>query len=133
MLPPKRWNNHGAFPNIGLFSIAHCKVIALYLFCLIFGIIYLLLTFLWFHLLHYSDSCCSFSLLKAIAISISLLFTIAFKSKKINNYCCWDSWKCGNYTESNTEKKPWINVQNQYKKRREVKSDNFGYFKVKEQ
>ena len=31
--------------------------------------------------------------------------------KKSNNYCYCSSWKSDNYTESNTEKKPRINVK----------------------
>ena len=64
-----------------------------------------------------SDSCRSFSLLKAIAKRLPLLFANAFKSD--------------NYMGSNTEKKSWTNLQNLYKNwSKEIKSDNFCYRKV---
>ena len=34
---------------------------------------------------------------------------------KSDSYCCCNSWKSNNYTWSNTEKKPWTNLQTQYK------------------
>ena len=105
LLPPKYKiiimpSNHSNFQycdsNIGLFSIAPCKVITLNSLC---------------------DSCRSFSLLKAIAIILPLLFANAFKSD--------------NYMGSNTENKPWTNLQNSYKNlSKDIKSDNFCYRKV---
>ena len=97
LLPPKYEiimvpSNHSFFQycdrNIRLFSIAPCKVIT-----------------------HpYLDSCRSFSLLKAIAIRLPLLFANAFKSVMSDNYCCRNSWKSDNYMGSYTEKKPWTNL-----------------------
>ena len=85
--------NHLSFQycdsSIGLFSIAPCKDIVLNLLCFIFCIISLPLSSI--SLLYsycssnYSDSCRSFSIIKAIAINFSLLFTIAFKIEKCNN------------------------------------------------
>ena len=63
--------------NIWLFSIAPCKDITLNPFCILFGISSLLL-FWWLSLWSYR----SFSLLKAIAKRLPLLFANAFKSVK---------------------------------------------------
>ena len=120
-------SNHSFFQycgsNIGLFSIAPCKVIILNPFCILFGISSLLL-FWWLSLQSYRSSnfrdiasCRSFSLLKAIAKRLPLLFANDFKSD--------------NYSESNTEKKPWTNLQYLYKNlSKEIKIDNFCYRKV---
>ena len=54
----------------------------------------------------------------AIAKSFPLLFAIAFRIKKSENYLYRD-------TESNTEKKSGINAQNRYKKIKVIKSDIF--------
>ena len=97
LLPPKYEiimlpSNHSFFQNcdsnIGLFSIAPCKVINFNPFCILFGTSSLLL-FWWLFLYSYrssnyrdSDSCRSFSLLKAIAKRLQLLFANAFKSVK---------------------------------------------------
>ena len=44
---------------------------------------------------------------------LSTTIAIAF----IDNYCNYNSWKSYNYTtERITEKKPWINARNRYKK-----------------
>ena len=132
LLPPKYKiiimpSNHSNFQycdsNIGLFSIAPCKVITLNSLCILFGISSLLL-FWWLPFLSYrssnyrdSDSCHSFLLLKAIAIILPLLFANAFKSD--------------NYMGSNIENKPWTNLQNSYKNlSKDIKSDNFCYRKV---
>ena len=85
MLP----SNHSLFQycdsNIGLFSIAPCKVINFNPFCILYGI-----------------------------------------SPLLRN-----SWKSDNYMGSNTEKKPWTNLQNSYKNwSKEIKSDNCCYRKV---
>ena len=70
--------------------------------------------------------CRSFSLLKAIAIRLPLLFANAFKSVKERQLLQSD-----NYMGSNTEMKPWTNLQNLYKNwSKEIKSDNFCYRKV---
>ena len=71
---PKMHNNYGAiqlfiipiwpYSNIGLFSIAPCKVITLIFFCFIFGISSLLLSFI------------------SLSIVILLLIAIAFKGVK---------------------------------------------------
>ena len=74
--------------NIGLFSIAPCKDIALNLLCLIFvfdSLIYFLDN------VHYSYrpsncNCLSFSLSKVICFP--LLLAIAFKSKLESDNCC---------------------------------------------
>ena len=48
-----------------------------------------------------------------------------------DNYCCRNSWKSDNYMGSNTEKKPWTNLQNSSKNwSKRIKSDNFCYRKV---
>ena len=52
-------------------------------------------------------SCRSFSLLKAIAT----IFPLLLDGKRAT---IRDSWKSDYYKESNTEKKPGINVQNWY-------------------
>ena len=62
--------------NIGLFFIALWKDIILNLLCFIFVIISLLFTFISFSVF---DRCCSFLLLKAIAIRFPLPFAIAYK------------------------------------------------------
>ena len=51
--------------------------------------------------------------------------------KKSDNYRYRKHWKSDNYTGINTEKKPWTNLQNQYKKwNKDIKSNNFYYHKV---
>ena len=99
--------------NIGLFFIIPCKVNTLNPLCILFGISSLLL-FWWLSFKSYrssnyrnSASCRSLSHLKAIAKSLPLLFDNAFKRIKERN-----SWKSHSYMESNTEKKPWTNLQN---------------------
>ena len=74
--------------NSGLFSIAHCKVIALNILCLFFGIIYLLLSFIYLFIVSYCSSnyCNNYSwrfflLLKAIAISFALHFATPLRLK----------------------------------------------------
>ena len=48
-----------------------------------------------------------------------------------DNYCYCDSWKSDNYTGSNTEKKPRINIQIRFTKwSKEAKSDNLCNSKV---
>ena len=71
--------------SIELFSIAPCIVIFVNYLCFISGMISLLVFFISLpRSSNYckSNSCCSFSLLQAIAISFPLLFAIAFKIKK---------------------------------------------------
>ena len=100
LLPPKYElimlpSNHSFFQycdsNIGLFYIAPCKVINFNPFCILFAISSLLL--FWWLFLSYrssnyrdSDSCRSFSLLKAIAKRLQLLFANAFKSVNGEQY-----------------------------------------------
>ena len=63
------------------------------------------------------------SLSKVIALPT---IAIAFKSVKERQL-----WKGDNYMGSNTEKKPWTNLQNSYKNWcKEIKSDNFCHRKV---
>ena len=56
---------------------------------------------------NYSNSCCFFSLLEAVAKRFLLLFAITFAILKDRN-----SWKIDNYRKSNTEKKNWKNYHN---------------------
>ena len=80
----KMQNNYGAIKvfiycviNIGLFPIGPCKVILL---CLLYFILCIpSFSYLSFYSYRDSDSCHSFSLLKAIAIRFSLLFSIRAK------------------------------------------------------
>ena len=88
MVPSNHSNVQYCYRNIGLFSIAPCKVITLNPLCIPFGISSLLLFWgLPFYSYHSSnnrdsDSCRAFSILKAIAIRLPLLFANAFKSVK---------------------------------------------------
>ena len=68
------------------------------------------------------------SLSKVIALpTIAIAIVVALS----RNYCCRISWQSHNYMGSNTEKKPWTNLQNLYKNlSKEIKSDNFCYCKV---
>ena len=83
------WNNYGAIQSFCFqycdFSIAPCKVITLDPLFILFGISSWLL-FWWIHYrssnYRESDSCRSFSFLKAIAIRLPLLFANDFKSVK---------------------------------------------------
>ena len=63
---------------------------------------------------------------------VPLLFANAFKSVNERQlYCCRNSFKSNNYMGSNTEEKPWTNLQNSYKNlSKEIKSVNFCYCKV---
>ena len=70
MVVSNYWFFHYGDSNIGLFSIASCKVIALNLLFCIFCIISLLLCLISLSIVCDSDSCrSSFLLLKAIAIA----------------------------------------------------------------
>ena len=76
--------------------------LSIYSLCILFGISSLLL-FSWLPLLSYcssnfhdSDSCCSFSLLKAIAIRLLILSANAFKSVKERQLLLSQSWKSDN-------------------------------------
>ena len=71
MLPSNNSNFQYYDNNIGLFSIAPCKVITLNPLYILFGISSLLL-FWWLAFLSYRDSCCSFSLFQAIAKRLHL-------------------------------------------------------------
>ena len=103
LLPPKYEiimvpSNHSIFQycdsNIGLLSIAPCKVITLNPFWYQFFASFLMVSFLKLSLFqtaysilvlyasNYRDSCRLFSLLKAIAKRLPLLFTNASKSVK---------------------------------------------------
>ena len=95
--------------NIGLFSILK---LSLSIFPALFLVISVLLSFILLSISNYRSSnyrasniCCSFLLLKAI--SFALLFAIVIKIKKSDIYRYHNSWKNDNYTEINTEKKPW--------------------------
>ena len=89
LLPPKYeiimvLSNHSYFQycdsNIKLIFIPPCKVITLNPLCSLFGISSLLL--IWWLSFNYRDSFRSFSVLKAIAKRLSLLFANAFKERK---------------------------------------------------
>ena len=102
LLPPKYEiiivpSNHSNFQfcdsNIGLFSIAPCKVITLDPHCILFGISSLLhfwrLSFRKSYCssnYRYSNICCPSSLLKAIAKRLPLLFAIVFQSVMLSQY-----------------------------------------------
>ena len=118
MVPSNHSNFQYCDSNIGLFSIAPCEVITLNPLCIPFGISSLLL-FWWLF----------FSLLKVTAKRLPLLFTNTFKSLKERHHR--HSWKSENFMGSNTEKKPWTNLQNLHKNLSiEIKSDNCFYSKV---
>ena len=93
--------------NIGLSSICLSKVIAPN-FLYNFFVSFLYNPFYSYRSSNYrkSDCCRSFSLLKAIAMSFPLPFSIAFKFQKNENYHFRNRWKSDNYTESNAGKKP---------------------------
>ena len=120
MLP----SNH-SFSNIAIaildFSLLFLVKLSL---LILFGISSLLL-FWWLSLYSYR------SFLKAIAKRLLLLFANAFKSVKERQLFCRNSWKSDDYMGSDTEKKPWNNLQNSYKNlSKGIKSDNFCYRKV---
>ena len=124
MVPSNHSNFQYCDSNIGLFSIAPCRVITLNPLCILFGNTSLLL-FWWLPFLSYH----SFNSLKAIAIRLTLLFAMPLRAWKSNNYC----WKSNTIWEaiqkrSHTEKKPWTNLKNSYKNwSNEIKSDKFCY------
>ena len=99
MVPSNHLNFQYCDSNIGLYSIAPCKVITLNLIYILFGISSLLL-FWWLSLKSYcssnyrdSDRCRSFLLLKVITKRLLLLFANAFKSVKERHLLLRNSWK----------------------------------------
>ena len=107
----KKRNNYDDIKLFG-FSILILVQLSLSIFFLHFGKISLLpSSFYSYCSSNHHDICCFFSLLKVIAISIPLLFALAFKS---DNYRYYDSWKSDNFTGSSTQKMPWIIVQSWY-------------------
>ena len=101
-------NTHHYFPyymthfcsntNIGLVSIAPCKVIALNILCFIISKFSLLIS-------NYRKSCRSFSFLRQQRSDFHYFLLTPLRLKKSANYRYRDSQKSNNYTESNTEKK----------------------------
>ena len=95
--------------NKGHFSIASHWIIALNLFASfvlsVFFASFLYCSFYWYRFPNYcySGCCCSLLLLKAIAKSFPLLFFIAFKREKIDNYCCCNSCMTLNMKQYNNE------------------------------
>ena len=86
--------------------------------------------YLWCNpIIHFSNIAIAilyFSLLLLVKLLLLILFA-SFWYK----FFAWKSWKSDNYMESNTEKKPWTNLQNSYKNlSKKIKSDNFCYRKV---
>ena len=73
-------------------------------------------------LYYFPYSCRSFTLLKALAKSNRIFPLSLFRARKSNIYHYRDSWKCGNFRESNQEKKQRNFAKNQANK---IKIDNF--------
>ena len=71
-----------------------------------------------------------FLAMKGDSEKITVTSLTPLRAKKSDNYC--NSWKSDNYMGSNTEKKPWTNLQNSYKYwSKEIKSNSFCYRKVR--
>ena len=122
-------SNHSFFQycdsKIRLFSIAPSKVITLNSLCILFG------SFLSKVIALPTIAIAIVVALKSESDKITLTFANVFKSEKSDNYCFCNSWKSDNFMGSNTENKPWTNLQNTYNNwSKENKSDNFCYLKV---
>ena len=71
-----------------------------------------------------------------VALGVALCVTLStLIVRKSDNFCYHNNWKRYNYSESNTEKKPWTNIKKKiyiYKKRsKEIKNNNHCISKVR--